>query len=67
MASIRKRNDKWQVQVRRDGQRPVSKTFISYRDAQLWARQQELRADKQELTHDTSMLRRLTVGDLVDR
>jgi hypothetical protein len=27
MASIRKRADKWQVQIRRAGNRPLSKTF----------------------------------------
>ncbi len=36
MATIRKRGDKWQVQVRREGFPPVSKTFALARDAERW-------------------------------
>ena len=67
MATIRKRNDKWQVQVRREGQCSVSKTFLTRRDAEAWARQKELEADRQELSHDLSALKRITLGDLVRR
>jgi hypothetical protein len=35
MATIRKRKDKWQVQVRRVGHRPFSKTFNVKKDASL--------------------------------
>jgi len=51
MATIRKRGLRWQVQVRRDGTRPVSKSFVVKDDAVRWARQQELAVDRGELTN----------------
>lgn len=50
MATIRKRGLKWQVQVRRDGTRPLSKSFIVKDDAIRWARQQEHAVDRGEFT-----------------
>jgi integrase len=41
MASIRKRKERWQVQVRRKGHAPLSKTFGLKRDAEAWAREAE--------------------------
>ena len=67
MASIRKRNNKWQVQVRRAGQIATSRTFKSKADAVRWARHQEAAADRGELSIDLSQLRKITIGDLVDR
>jgi len=37
MASIRKRGDRWQAQVRRKGSKPLSKTFKLKADAERWA------------------------------
>ncbi|MBN7775942.1 tyrosine-type recombinase/integrase [Nitratireductor aquimarinus] len=42
MASIRKRNGKWQAQVRRKGNRAKSKTFATKREALAWTRKIEL-------------------------
>ncbi len=42
MASIRKRNGKWQVQIRRTAKGSASKTFIRKQDAIVWAREQEI-------------------------
>jgi integrase len=49
MATIRKRKDRWQAQVRRKGSSPVSKTFTLQKDAFLWARQMEIFADRGEI------------------
>lgn len=46
MATIRKRNGQWQVQVRRRGFDPVSKTFTARQDATGWARQIEAEMDR---------------------
>ena len=46
MATIRKRNGQWQVQVRRRGFDPVSKTFTARQDAAGWARQIEAEMDR---------------------
>ena len=67
MATIRKRGAKWQVQVRRAGCRPVSRSFHVRRDAQAWARQTELQADRTELPSDPKALQRVTLGELVER
>lgn len=41
MATIRKRNERWQVQIRKKDTPTFSKTFISKNDALSWARRQE--------------------------
>ncbi|XSG86474.1 MAG: integrase [Methylohalobius sp. ZOD2] len=41
MATIRKRGQRWQAQVRRQGLPPVSKSFPTKREAQDWASQVE--------------------------
>ncbi len=67
MASIRKRAAKWQVQIRRIGHRPITKTFTLRKDALEWARETERQVDRCELPGDPKILQRLTLGDLVRR
>lgn len=67
MASLRKRNDKWQAQVRRVGHNPRAKTFQNRADAQRWIRQTELELDRLVLAYDPSRLERITVADLLIR
>jgi len=70
MATIRKRMDRWQVQVRRQGQRSLTKTFGLRKDAEAWARHIEVQADRNELPqskHDPKLLDGVTLGDLVRR
>ena len=45
MGSIRKRNGKFQAQVRREGVPDLSKTFTSRKDATVWVRGLEARID----------------------
>ena len=49
MASIRKRNNRWEVRVRRSGQPTQTKTFTLKSDAQQWAREAEIALEKGEL------------------
>lgn len=67
MASIRKRNDKWQAQVRRVGISPRTKSFINKADAIRWVRQTETEMDRAGLAYDPSALERITVSDLLRR
>lgn len=67
MASIRKRNDKWQAQVRRTGHSPRAKSFQNRADAQRWIRQSELELNRLALAFDPSRFERTTVGDLLIR
>jgi len=46
MATIRKRKDKWQALVRRQGSRQMAKTFLSRKSAEQWARQTEIRLER---------------------
>jgi integrase len=64
MATIRKRNGKFQVQIRRHNQLLASKTFHALRDAQRWARQTELEADKGELDIRSTDLQNITLAEL---
>ena len=67
MATIRKRGAKWQVQIRRVGVRSVSRTFHVRKDADAWARQMEVQADRCELPDDPRALQQVTLGQLVER
>ena len=67
MATIRKRGVKWQVQIRRVGVRPISRSFNVRKDAEAWARQMEVQADRRDLPSDPKSLQRVTLGQLVER
>src|SRR6266404_3270407 len=67
MATIRQRENKWQVQVRRAGSRAVSRSFLLRKDACAWARQMEVQADKAGLPADPKRLKTVTLGELIKR
>ncbi len=48
MASIRKRGDRWHVQVRRKDHPPIYKAFSHRKDAEAWVRDTERRLDRGE-------------------
>jgi integrase len=66
MATIRKRTRKWQVLVRRQGLY-ISRSFNHLKDAQTWAREMELQADRRGLPPDPKVLERVTLSQLVHR
>ena len=49
MASLRKRNNRWEVRIRRNGQPTQTRTFTLKSDAQQWAREAEIALEKGEL------------------
>jgi integrase len=67
MATIRKRKDKWQAQIRRKGFSTLSKTFHKKCDALEWARLKENQADRRDFQYDISVLYQLTWKDLIIR
>jgi integrase len=67
MATIRRRKSTWQVQIRRQGHAPLSRTFHLRADAELWARQTEAELDRGGLPVDSRMLRSHTLADLLKR
>lgn len=67
MATLRKRNSKWHVQIRRAGHPSQSKSFLAKADAHAWARHIEGEMDKAALPLDTRVLERMTLADLITR
>ncbi len=67
MAAIRKRKGKYEVQIRRKGFSPISRTFHNYADAQEWARHMEVQADRGELPSPIKKLDSYTVKDILQR
>ena len=67
MASIRKRNGKYQVQVRRAGCKFITKSFYKRSDAQEWARAMEVKLDRNDLPVCRKSLSQNTVKDIVMR
>jgi len=65
MASYRKFKGKWQVQVRRKGQRSISKSFLYRKDAENWARTTERELDNGNVIIDRSILTSTTLEELL--
>ena len=66
MATIRKRKDKWQAQVRKQGKLPISKTFIKRSDAQSWARMVEADIERGQWFNHAAA-EQTTVSEVLDR
>lgn len=67
MASIRKKNGKWQVQVRRKSFPTVSRTFTKKSDATEWAHAMEAKADRRDMPNNPKVLEDITLRELVQR
>ena len=66
MAGYRKRNGKWEVRIRRNNSKNLSKTFINKEDAQRWAREQENKLDK-GIFEDLTIANKITLRELLLR
>jgi len=66
MAGYRKRNGKWEVRIRRENSKNLSKTFINKEDAQRWGREQENKLDK-GIFEDLTIASRITLRELLLR
>ena len=67
MATIRNRNGRWHVQVRRSGTRSVNRIFTLKSDAQLWAREQERAIELDGYEKPNKELLDNTLSDLLKR
>ena len=65
MGNIRKRHGKFQAQVRREGVRPIYKTFTNRKDAIIWVRGIEARIDAGET--NVSAPKAIALADLLTR
>lgn len=66
MATIRKKRDKWCVEIRRTFHKPIYKSFISKYDAQRWARETERLIEMGQFV-DTSEANKTTLRQLIER
>ena len=67
MATFRKRGSSWQVQIRRSGHPPISRTFKSKSNAYAWSRQVDAEIESSGLPVDRRVLRRKTLADLLNQ
>jgi len=67
MATIRKRSNRWQVQIRRRGRLNISRSFTRKGEAEAWSREMEIEADRGFLQFDARILQRIGLGDLIER
>jgi hypothetical protein len=56
MPSIRRRGDKWQVQIRIKDAPVLAKSFNLKQDAERWAREMEVQAQRGELPADRAAM-----------
>ena len=64
MANIRKRGERWHVQIRRQGTSSISKSFTTKTDAKAWALQTEALVESgkyQKAAHDFKTLECLLI------
>jgi hypothetical protein len=66
MATIRKKEGKWQSMIRRSFHKPIYKTFISKQDAQRWVRETERLIEVGQFV-DTSEANKTTLKQLIER
>ena len=67
MASIRKRQTKYQVQIRRSEGKSISKSFCHKKDALEWARHMETSLDRAELPTTVRDLKRFSFEEIILR
>ena len=67
MATYRRRGTSWQVQVRRLGHQPVSRSYKTKADAELWARGIESQIDRGDLPRNHRDLGSTRLADLLTR
>ena len=67
MATLRNRNGKWHVQVRRSGHPPCTRSFLSKTESHKWARRVEAELDTAVVPYDPRVLEQTTVGELLTR
>ena len=66
MASIRKIKSGWQVQIRKQGHQPLTKTFLYRSDAQTWAKETEAKMERGSF-RDPSLLEKTLLRDMLQR
>ena len=66
MATFRKKKNGWNVQIRRSGFPNLSKTFSLKSDAQIWAREIELKLERGDIPLSSKSSSQ-NLGDILSR
>ncbi len=67
MATIRKRGNRWQAQVRKQGNRGVSRSFHLREDALAWVRKTEIQIERGDLRDKQQDIEGLTLAHLLNK
>ncbi len=67
MATLTKRNGKWQAKIRKKGQRTITKSFLLYEDAERWGRKTESELERGIYVEDTDEARNTTIKEAAHR
>jgi integrase len=67
MATITRRNDRWQVKIRKKGQRTITKTFSNHEAAEKWSRKAESEIERGLYVEDTDAGRTTTIKEAAQR
>ena len=67
MATIRKRNSRWEAQIRIKGFPTLTKTFTAHADAIAWSKENERSIERSELPVSIREMRGITLADLLKR
>ena len=67
MATITKRDNRWEVQIRRRGHSSQTKSFLMKADALGWARYVEQQVDRRSLPYDPRKLDTITLKELLEK
>lgn len=67
MASIRKRNNKYHVQIRRSGFKSITKSFHKHSDAIEWARAMEVKLDRGDMPVSRKELSSIKISTIIER
>lgn len=67
MASITKRNGRWQAKIRKKGIRPITKSFLLYEDAERWGRKTESEIERGVYIEDVEEAKNTTIKEAAHR
>jgi hypothetical protein len=67
MASITRRNGRWQAKIRKKGMRPITKSFLMYEDAERWGRKTESELERGVYVEDVDEARTTTIKEAAIR
>lgn len=67
MATITKRNGRWQAKIRKKGQHVLTKSFLSYESAEKWARKTESELERGLYLEDIEEARTTTLKEAATR